>query len=282
MKRHLGEIGGMATETPSATSPEVLMPAIQAGVESPLAERASRNRSGETVARSPSVHFVLFNAVPSWLISMVVHMVGLLVLAFVNIGSGAPDSATELRIVSAEETPPLEELEPPEEIVPMDVQVLSSAPAMELEPAQMPEDALDIGVATDLEAAPLAIDLAEFSEQTAPRSDLIKDIGALNASGLQGRGGLMRGELLRRYGGSAGSEEAVALALQWLAEHQLPDGSWSFDHRGGRCAGRCTAPGTVKDCYTGATAMALLPFSAPGKLTSKDSIAPTSPVAWHS
>ena len=129
----------------------------------------------------------------------------------------------------------------------------------------MPEDALDIGVATDLEAAPLAIDLAEFSEQTAPRSDLIKDIGALNGSGLEGRGGLMRGDLLRRYGGSAGSEEAVALALRWLAEHQLPDGSWSFDHRGGRCAGRCTAPGTVKDCYTGATAMALLPFLGAGQ-----------------
>lgn len=254
----------MATEMPSATAPAALSPAAHA-VAGAASARATGSTSGEAVVRVPGNRFVLFNAVPSWLISMLVHMVGLLLLAMINVGSGPPDAATELRIVSAEETPPLEDLDAPEEIVPVDVPVLTSQPVLEPERAQMPEDALDIGVALDLEAAPLAINLVEFSERTAPRSDLIKDIGALGGSGLEGRGGLMRGELLRRYGGSAGSEEAVALALQWLAEHQLQDGSWSFDHRGGSCAGRCSAPGTVKDCYTGGTAIALLPFLGAGQ-----------------
>ena len=60
-------------------------------------------------------------------------------------------------------------------------------------------------------------------------------------------------------GSSPESERAVDAALSWLAEHQYPNGGWSFDHRLGGCKGRCSNPGTLK-AVNGATGMALLPF----------------------
>ncbi len=62
-------------------------------------------------------------------------------------------------------------------------------------------------------------------------------------------------------GSSAESEQAVELALAWLAEHQCPVGGWSFDHRLGPCQGRCANPGmAMAKAVNGATGMALLPF----------------------
>src|SRR5207248_2405595 len=55
-------------------------------------------------------------------------------------------------------------------------------------------------------------------------------------------------------------------ALKWFVEHQNHDGSWNFDHRAaGSCQGRCSDAGTLSDCRTGATAMALLPFLGAGQ-----------------
>jgi hypothetical protein len=72
--------------------------------------------------------------------------------------------------------------------------------------------------------------------------------------------------MVARYGGNPASEAAVAAALKWLAEHQLPDGSWSFDHRMcPNCQGRCSHPGTLQRGFNGATAMALLPFLGAGQ-----------------
>ncbi|MDO4630573.1 MAG: terpene cyclase/mutase family protein [Planctomycetia bacterium] len=53
----------------------------------------------------------------------------------------------------------------------------------------------------------------------------------------------------------------VKWGLQWLVRHQLPDGSWSFNHSVAdptQCT--CENPGEYTDCITGATALALLPF----------------------
>lgn len=62
----------------------------------------------------------------------------------------------------------------------------------------------------------------------------------------------------------------VARSLKWLAEHQLPDGSWSYDHRlAPKCGGRCRHPGSWKDERFGATGLALLAFLGSGQ-THKD------------
>jgi hypothetical protein len=72
----------------------------------------------------------------------------------------------------------------------------------------------------------------------------------------------LRKKLVAENGGTEASETAVASALKWLAQHQRPDGSWSFDHRTGPCKSN---PGGLDDAFNGATGMALLPFLGAGE-----------------
>ncbi|MDO5581164.1 MAG: hypothetical protein Q4G69_08500 [Planctomycetia bacterium] len=66
-------------------------------------------------------------------------------------------------------------------------------------------------------------------------------------------------------GGSEGSEKAVASALQWIANHQLPNGSWTFNiNECTKCKGQCRNSGAIQNSPYGATAMALLPFISAG------------------
>jgi serine/threonine protein kinase len=74
----------------------------------------------------------------------------------------------------------------------------------------------------------------------------------------------MRTKLVQTGGGSAQSEAAVETGIKWIINHQLPDGSWDFDHVGcPECDGKCTNPGTFRD-HGGATALALLPLLGRG------------------
>jgi hypothetical protein len=68
------------------------------------------------------------------------------------------------------------------------------------------------------------------------------------------------------YGGTKGTERAVAAALNWLARHQSPDGSWSIDGYQQMCKGdACSGAGDAKKADAAATAMGLLPFLAAGQ-----------------
>lgn len=79
-----------------------------------------------------------------------------------------------------------------------------------------------------------------------------------------GRSPAARSALLRRMGGTDASEAAVARGLVWLKVHQLPNGSWNFDHTlTPECT--CTMPGRLSNNPNGATAMALLAFLGAGK-----------------
>ena len=66
-----------------------------------------------------------------------------------------------------------------------------------------------------------------------------------------------RGDLVKAYGGTPGSESAVDAGLKWLARQQRQDGSWSFHHGPDN-------PGALKNCENGATAFALLAFLGRG------------------
>jgi hypothetical protein len=82
---------------------------------------------------------------------------------------------------------------------------------------------------------------------------------------LAGRG-KGKGQLVADGGGSAASEKAVVRALKWLAEHQLSDGGWSFDHTlCPECKGQCRNKGQEREARAAATAMALLPFLGAGQ-----------------
>mgnify|MGYP005844356327 CR=1 FL=1 len=96
--------------------------------------------------------------------------------------------------------------------------------------------------------------------------------GAGTGFGSRGQG--HREALLGRYGGTRQTERAVAGALNWLARHQNPDGSWSIRQRVSRkCT--CTGYGAVES-LAAATALGLLPFLGSGvthktKTVSEDS-----------
>jgi hypothetical protein len=72
-----------------------------------------------------------------------------------------------------------------------------------------------------------------------------------------------RGEGVRYGGGTPKSEEAVELALHWLAVHQRIDGSWNFNHLSDACQHYCTHPGS-EGSTTASTGLALLPFLGAG------------------
>ena len=61
------------------------------------------------------------------------------------------------------------------------------------------------------------------------------------------------------------ADQAIALALAWLARHQRTDGGWSLSHYADRCRdASCTGAGSVES-DAAATALGVLPFLATGQ-----------------
>ncbi|GAA4461562.1 prenyltransferase/squalene oxidase repeat-containing protein [Novipirellula rosea] len=88
-----------------------------------------------------------------------------------------------------------------------------------------------------------------------------------SGGGLSGRTPEGRKQLGQRFGATAESEQAVENALQWLANHQRPNGSWSFNLELDPCNGRCRHSKKTSDTATpstGATGLALLAFLGAG------------------
>jgi len=204
-------------------------------------------------------------AAPGWLVSMVVHMVVLLLLALVTLPRAATDDLRQL-VVAPRDPEALQKPErfdnpPPEEI---DL----TGTRLVFEP-QGEREQVSLSAADPTEAAPLAVSMSDFSLEHVPDGAFLTSMDTLSGDALSGRGPAR--ELLWRQGGGSGrSEQAVALALQWLAEHQLPDGSWNFVHtlaprcRPSKRGGLCRNPGIVANAPNAATGLALLPFLGAG------------------
>ena len=95
--------------------------------------------------------------------------------------------------------------------------------------------------------------------------------------GFGGRGSGSREKMLASGGGTADTERAVAGAVNWLARHQNPDGSWGCGIKEG-FARHCKDPSCTKfikdpkdpkeaiaEYHMAATAFGLLPFFAAGQ-----------------
>lgn len=226
----------------------------------------------------PGRQFLLFQAVPAWLISMLLHMLLLLVLALLtftdpetreNILSVASltDPEPQIEQFTLAETDPGDLAETQSE--PLDEMVLTPPTVAEVEPR-----------AVDPPMAMLAetVDMADLIHMVAP-DQLLQSLSAATPEDLGSRSGSTKRELLRRYGGTEASEAAVAKALKWLALHQLPNGAWTFKHTA-VCRGidGCGDPGEMK--YDGslnaATALGVLPFLGAGQTqlqgTHKDTV----------
>jgi hypothetical protein len=84
--------------------------------------------------------------------------------------------------------------------------------------------------------------------------------------GFGGRGSGSRKVMLGSGGGTRQSERAVAAALNWLARHQSPDGSWSLTAYKTRCKDpSCASKVEVSERPAAGTAFGLLPFLAAGQ-----------------
>ncbi|MEX0687673.1 MAG: prenyltransferase/squalene oxidase repeat-containing protein, partial [Pirellulales bacterium] len=204
------------------------------------------------------------NAVPAWAISMLVHVVALLAMALIAGDTATVEKPTVITSSTSEEEEDFSELE--EEKMEEDVQDVDPVPDVVVSADVAVEPVEVVAMADDLDAAPLAVELTDFGDQTAPASDMMATIGAIGgtAGGIGGRA--QAAKLAAAGGGGGDTEEAVDRALKWFAQHQMPDGGWSFDLTAcPSCMGKCSHSGTSrKDDRGGATAMALLPFLGRG------------------
>lgn len=220
----------------------------------------------EELEKVGSLSFVTL--APAWLISLIVHMVILLLFGLLVMPEKVKEQFRDLVAVAGEKTEVIEEeLEMPAEL-PVDME-LPETEAITTEPVENvtdidPLDAIDANDAPAPEAS--AIALADIGQPTTANTDLLNTVGAVDGKGLAGRGDPnKRKQLAAANGGNDASEAAVAAALKWFAEHQNGDGSWNFDHRGGKCNGRCGNPGKLVKARLAATGMALLPFLGAGQ-----------------
>jgi hypothetical protein len=130
--------------------------------------------------------------------------------------------------------------------------------------SQLVTEDIDIS-AFDEPAATVSVELSDLGLTHAPRQNLMAAVGTYSGDAMSGRG-KDKARLVAQGGGNEGSEKAVALALKWLANHQFPDGSWSFNHAAcPKCRGECRNPGSLGNARNAATAMALLPFLGAGQ-----------------
>lgn len=210
----------------------------------------------------------LTSGMPSWLASLMLHLAFIIALALwtLPLTSREPTSLTSAEIDT-------ESVELEEEILDVEINPVDTAF----------DETTDLDVEVELETE-IEIESLETSDALALEEisldmvDFTADIGILEANptgggmgteGLTGRSEAGRRRMVRKTGGSRESEKAVDNSLKWLARHQLPDGSWSFDHRHGSCQGQCSIPGDKPELRAGATGLALLPFLGAGN-THKD------------
>jgi hypothetical protein len=268
----------MSTATPSprpaqaASHPVAGVPvAAHANAAPPAKPAPAPEAEGEEEYVESGSRLVDFNMLASGLISGAVHFIVVLLMALLFIETKKDTSVTTVVAKAAEVVEDIEN-EIIEEKIQMNLNVtdVSAVTSNEIASAALQDvvDTLDTSVnpTTDVDAAAIQVELSDFGERTAPKNDLMASVGAVTGSGLSGRGAAARGAMVKAAGGNDASEAAVAAALEWFANHQSADGGWNFDHReGGSCAGKCSEPGKLNACRTGATAMALLPFLGAGQ-----------------
>lgn len=92
----------------------------------------------------------------------------------------------------------------------------------------------------------------------------LRSVAPFASTGVEGRDLAKRSEVALSRGGTLESEQAVERALEWLARHQRPNGSWSLVHDAGECNGRCANPGSQERFDPAATGLSLLAFLGAG------------------
>ena len=200
--------------------------------------------------------FLLFNVMPSWMVSFLTHIAIIIVLAIMVLPQRIEKTVALEASASAAEALDSIDLDVLEfddsEFDPFETEITEDQPT---EVTQEVETAL-------VEAE------VEISDLLGAQEVSLEDPGLISDSELQeetsSRSGAGKESLLRKYGGTPASETSVALALKWIIKHQLPDGGWDLDHTRGPGNFRdSTHPGN-RSARNGATALAILPLLGAG------------------
>jgi hypothetical protein len=203
--------------------------------------------------------------IPSWLVSVIVHTIALVILSFLFM---EPPTATvledlETELASVPEQPNLDEIQI--DPLPLEPPQTMDVPAPE-EPTvasvAMPDAAVEAAPLSPVDMPPLD-NMANLLSGINPSGSAAKGAGGL----LNSRGSGMKAAMVGSQGGTKQTEHAVHAGLDWLLRHQWPDGHWSL-HDYPCKQGRCSGAGKVKYDMAG-TAFGLLPFLA-ANYTHKD------------
>ena len=194
-------------------------------------------------------------AIMTYFVSTVLHALVLLALALVVLDQDTLDNL--FQIVS----------KPPEQEI-QDEEVFQ---ALE-QPDQIYNDSFEDNpqdtIATDIiaETTPLQLDINDFEPSVEILDSDLQSLTEIAKEGeFGGRSAKGKKGLVKSQGGNAASEAAVVRGLKWLADIQLPDGSWSFSE-----LGESSNPGQLNDCKMGATGMALMAFLGAGHTHKKE------------
>lgn len=214
--------------------------------------------------------FLIFQAMPAWAVSTLVHFLILMILALVSIAdpiqivnvltaSSTGDDGPEIEELSIEEFDPGEIVEPEEMTEPVEI----TDPVEVVEPVQMESPLLDVNT--------VPLDISDFAAEMAPAAASLQTLTSMSMQPMGSRSSEMKEKLLREYGGTESSEAAVTEALKWFSRHQIKSGpsagAWTMQHElvcRGACGNGCTKPERAKQ-LNAATSMALLPFMGAGQ-----------------
>jgi hypothetical protein len=200
------------------------------------------------------------------LCSFVLHLLILVGLAAWSVGIGIVGQSLTIESgqLSQEDMPTLELADrAPMEVEPQPDDATSTFPNIGAIPGAAP---------VNLQTVPPEIPSAFLQPELS--SDLQLPLGGGNLgfadTSLDGRKKENRARLALENGGSPESEAAVERALEYLARHQLNNGSWSLSFESS-CEGQCEPDGNRVDSYRiAATGLGLLCFLGAGKTDSDE------------
>lgn len=243
-----------ANETPDAFL-ELLAKRNLPPTESSAAEEAQILREQSKLKRAA-------NDAPMWLASLFFHVVLLIILAMLVVNVQLKDMFQVVSEPGFGDEVVLDDVFDPDSAMQTvdDANVDADVPEID---SEVVSDAPDASSFHEETAAPLSMTETTLALDSAPVGATDNLMGSLMGDDLSGRGE-NKAAALAAGGGTEGSEKSVALALAWIAEHQLPDGSWSFNMADcPSCRGECRNSGT-NSSRTAATSLGILPFLAAG------------------
>ena len=209
------------------------------------------------------------STVPSWLISMVVHVAVILVLGAWNL----EPIKKELRsMLSSEptrdaETDALDEFSMQEmastELVSTESdEAPSESPTVD---ASISQTVVEVDYSNVVAASMPAVAIPSMTQSLIPKNGIAAQANVAMRAALNSRSKETKRDLLSKYGGSTDTEKAVSLALKWLALHQDPQsGAWTLAHSV-VCKGQCDHPGKRLGSVNAATGLALMCYLGAGQ-----------------